>query len=79
MSITTKRCMRLGTKQKHFSNAMRLYMKEKENVKTPVLYFYINKNGNIPLGHSERATEISETITVMRGIMKHKIFSPRRP
>lgn len=51
----------------------------KNKVKMPVLKSYENKNGNIPLGHSERVTEISEKITVMRGIIKYHIFSPRRP
>jgi hypothetical protein len=45
----------------------------------PVLNSYKHKNGNIPLGYSERATEIPEKITILRGIMNHKIFSPRRP
>ena len=50
-------------------------MKEKLKAKISILCSYINKNGNIPIGHSARATEISETITVMRGIMKYKILS----
>lgn len=38
---------------------MRLYMKEKLKAKMSILCYYINKNGNIPLGHSARATTIS--------------------
>ena len=54
-------------------------MKEKVKPKMPIMCSYINKNGNIPIGHSERAAEISETITLMRGIMKYQILPPRRP